>query len=139
MPGLPPTPVFGVTVQENFSDLVVATFGRGFFIFDDITPLRQLKDVGDSHVYLFKMPRPMYRFQTIARALAVPNDNDPTVGQDPPSPAPINFYLHRAAENVKITILDENQEVVRTIPDCLLATGKLKGERHQPDLVGSAV
>ena len=40
--GLPHAPVHWLTIQEHFSDLVVATYGRGFYILDDITPLRQL-------------------------------------------------------------------------------------------------
>jgi hypothetical protein len=33
-----------MAIQENFNDLVVATYGRGFWILDDITPLRELTD-----------------------------------------------------------------------------------------------
>jgi photosystem II stability/assembly factor-like uncharacterized protein len=40
--GLPHAPVHWLTVQEQFSDLVVATYGRGFWILDDISPLRTL-------------------------------------------------------------------------------------------------
>ena len=40
--GLPHAPVHWMTVQEHFNDLVVATYGRGFFILDDVTPLRQM-------------------------------------------------------------------------------------------------
>ena len=40
--GLPHAPVYWITMQEHFNDLVVATYGRGFWILDDITPLRQL-------------------------------------------------------------------------------------------------
>jgi photosystem II stability/assembly factor-like uncharacterized protein len=39
--GLPTIQVRDLTVQERESDLVVATFGRGFYILDDITPLRR--------------------------------------------------------------------------------------------------
>ncbi|MBM3792139.1 MAG: sialidase, partial [Acidobacteria bacterium] len=39
---LPHAPVYGITVQEHFNDLVIATYGRGFWIMDDITPLQQL-------------------------------------------------------------------------------------------------
>jgi hypothetical protein len=38
--GLPTIQVRDLTIQERESDLVVATFGRGFYILDDITPLR---------------------------------------------------------------------------------------------------
>ena len=39
---LPHAPVYWIVVQPHFSDLVVATYGRGFWILDDITPLRTL-------------------------------------------------------------------------------------------------
>ena len=32
----------GIVVQEHFNDLVISTYGRGFWILDDITPLRAL-------------------------------------------------------------------------------------------------
>ena len=40
---LPPAPVYWLDVQPHFNDLVVATYGRGFWILDDITPLQQLR------------------------------------------------------------------------------------------------
>ena len=40
--GLPHAPAHWLTVQEHFNDLVVATYGRGFWILDDVTPLRAL-------------------------------------------------------------------------------------------------
>ena len=39
---LPHAPVYWIAVQEHFNDLVIATYGRGFWILDDITPLQQL-------------------------------------------------------------------------------------------------
>jgi NAD(P)-dependent dehydrogenase (short-subunit alcohol dehydrogenase family) len=36
---LPHAPVSGIVVQERFNDLVISTYGRGFWIMDDITPL----------------------------------------------------------------------------------------------------
>ena len=34
---LPHAPVSGIVVQEHFNDLVISTYGRGFWIMDDIT------------------------------------------------------------------------------------------------------
>ena len=31
MPGLPPTPYYGIFHQEHFNDLVIGTYGRGFW------------------------------------------------------------------------------------------------------------
>ena len=41
--GLPTIAVRDMVIQSRESDLVIATFGRGFYVLDDITPLRQAK------------------------------------------------------------------------------------------------
>lgn len=40
--GLPAIKVFDIAIQERECDLVLATFGRGFYILDDYSPLREL-------------------------------------------------------------------------------------------------
>lgn len=41
--GLPTIAVRDAVIHKGMSDLVIATFGRGFYILDDITPLRLVK------------------------------------------------------------------------------------------------
>ena len=41
--GLPTIAVRDIAIQARENDLVLATFGRGFYVLDNITPLRQLK------------------------------------------------------------------------------------------------
>ncbi|MEP7265600.1 MAG: glycosyl hydrolase, partial [Bacteroidota bacterium] len=41
--GLPTIAVRDIAIQKRENDLVLATFGRGFYILDDYTPLRNLK------------------------------------------------------------------------------------------------
>ena len=41
--GLPTVAVRDMVIQSREGDLVIATFGRGFYVLDDITPLRQMK------------------------------------------------------------------------------------------------
>ncbi|MBK9637544.1 MAG: glycosyl hydrolase [Bacteroidetes bacterium] len=41
--GLPTVAVRDMEIQERESDLVLATFGRGFYILDDYSPLRKIK------------------------------------------------------------------------------------------------
>ncbi len=41
--GLPTIAVRDMVIQARESDLVIATFGRGFYVLDDIAPLRQIK------------------------------------------------------------------------------------------------
>src|SRR5215216_4894768 len=39
---LPRVPVYWMVVQEHSNDLVVGTYGRGFWILDDLTPVQQM-------------------------------------------------------------------------------------------------
>ena len=41
--GLPTIAVRDMVIQRREGDLVIATFGRGFYVLDDITPLRKVK------------------------------------------------------------------------------------------------
>jgi hypothetical protein len=41
--GLPTIAVRDMVIQAHEGDLVIATFGRGFYVLDDITPLRHMK------------------------------------------------------------------------------------------------
>ncbi len=101
---LPHAPVHHMVVQAHFNDLVVATYGRGFWIMDDITPLQQLTgEVLESDVHLFD-PRPAYRLQPI------------TGGPPVPSTATINYYLKEVPDGeVKITIIDEEGREVQDL------------------------
>lgn len=110
---LPAAPVYWITVQEHFNDLVISTYGRGFWIMDDISPLQQLTPqvlASDAHLFT---PRATYRFRDIT-APAVPWD-DPTIGDNPPYGAPINYYLKAAPSgDVTITVLNAQGQEVRT-------------------------
>jgi hypothetical protein len=62
---LPHAPVYGMVIQEHFNDLVIGTYGRGFWILDDLSPLQKLTaDVANANAHLFA-PRPAYRFTEV--------------------------------------------------------------------------
>ncbi len=42
--GIPTIAVRDIAIQKREGDLVIATFGRGFFVLDDLTPLRRATD-----------------------------------------------------------------------------------------------
>ncbi|MBM3808885.1 MAG: sialidase [Acidimicrobiia bacterium] len=110
---LPHAPVSGIVVQEHFNDLVISTYGRGFWIMDDITALRALPDVLRQDAHLFPL-RPAYRFRGIT-APSTPYD-DPTVGENPQYGASINYYLKGAVQGGgRLSILDARNQVVRTM------------------------
>ncbi|MBL4861796.1 MAG: glycosyl hydrolase [Crocinitomicaceae bacterium] len=52
--GLPTIAVYDIDLQKRESDIVVATFGRGFYVLDNYAPLRSISKVNlDKPVYLF--------------------------------------------------------------------------------------
>ncbi len=96
------------------ADLVAGTHGRGFWILDDLTPLRQAAAVKSAHgAYLFK-PEVAVRMRT--------GTNEPTpwppelpAGENPPPGATIDYYLASDATSpVTLDILDGTGAVVRT-------------------------
>ena len=111
---LPHTPMYGLVVQEHFNDLVVGTYGRGYWILDDITPLQQLTpDVEASAAHLFR-PRAAYRFRPISSQYTMFDDQ--TDGDDPPYGASINYWIGADGEGpAEIEISDARGEVVRTL------------------------
>ena len=70
-------------MQEHFNDLVIGTYGRGFWILDDITPLQQLTpEVLASAAHLFS-PRAAYRFRDVTPISA--QADEPSAGENPPT------------------------------------------------------
>ena len=61
---LPTIPVRDLAIQERENDLVLATFGRGFYVLDDYSPLRQMSQA--------TFDRDGYVFPTKAAVVEVP-------------------------------------------------------------------
>ena len=109
-----------MVIQEHFDDLVVATYGRGFWILDDLSPLQQLTpEIQASRAYLFP-PRPAYRFTDIAGNYSM--NDDPTAGDNPAYGARINYWLATTAP-ATIDILDASGASIRTIRDTTTKAG----------------
>jgi photosystem II stability/assembly factor-like uncharacterized protein len=132
---LPHAPVYWIVVQEHFNDLVIATYGRGFWILDDLTPIQQMtQSVRDANAHLFT-PRVTYRFRQ--STVSVTMSDDPTAGQNPPYGAAIAYYLKTAPSgDVKIRIEDAKGQTVRTItgaktPGINRVTWDLRGEQSK--------
>ncbi|MEO5567507.1 MAG: sialidase, partial [Gemmatimonadaceae bacterium] len=92
---LPSAPVSGIQVQEHFDDLVISTYGRGFWILDDIGALREMTPAiaaKDAHLFVL---HPTYRF----RPITAPSTtyDDPTTGTNPQYGAAITYFLKSAA------------------------------------------
>jgi photosystem II stability/assembly factor-like uncharacterized protein len=49
--GLPTIAVRDMVIQARESDLVIATFGRGFYVLDNVGPLREIKPESEEHFF----------------------------------------------------------------------------------------
>ena len=91
MPGLPPTPYYGLFIQEHFNDLVAGTYGRGYWILDDLGPIQQLTpEIAASDAHLFE-PRATYRLRPITEPSTMLGDW--ADGESPPMGAAISYWL----------------------------------------------
>ncbi|MCU0648560.1 MAG: hypothetical protein MUF00_11225 [Gemmatimonadaceae bacterium] len=111
---LPHSPVYWIAVQEHYNDLVLATYGRGFWILDDLTPLRQLDDAitnADAHLFT---PRFAYRMRQIEAPFF--DFEDPNLGTNPPDGAVLHYWSKaESKDSVSIDVLDGAGRVVRTL------------------------
>ena len=88
---LPDTPVHDIAVEER--DLVIATHGRGFYVMDNIAPLRQggLQTTSTFHLY-----KPEDALRGLDRSVAV------------------DYYLKQPAQKVTMEFIDPQGKVIRT-------------------------
>jgi photosystem II stability/assembly factor-like uncharacterized protein len=134
---LPVVPVADLTVKDG--DLVAATQGRGFWVLDDLQPLREAAahaakaDLGAAKAYLYPVA-PAVRLGT-AFSFGRPQG----VGTNPPTGAIIDYYLKEAppatqAGKVKLEILDRDGKVIQTFVGKPAEEGKdKKGEKDDKD------
>ncbi|MCP4977072.1 MAG: glycosyl hydrolase [Maribacter sp.] len=111
---LPPAPVYWLEIQERFDDLVVGTYGRGYYILDNISPLREFDlDAQNKDAHLFSL-REAYRFHNKQSIKTDgPSNNS---GKNPAYGADINYYIKDSTDQkVEIQIMDANDEIIRTL------------------------
>jgi hypothetical protein len=106
---LPATSVRDLIVKND--DIVVATHGRGFWILDNITPLRQLNR--DQHQTVLFKPQTALRVRANLNT-DTPLPPDEPAGENPPDGAMIDYFLSKDARDpVTIEIKDGKGQLVR--------------------------
>ena len=109
---LPHTSARDLWIHDN--DLIVATHGRGFWVLDDISSLRQItSSTAASDAVLFKSGS-AYRVRRDTYT-DTPVPPDEPGAQNPPDGAVIDYYLGKPANGpVRIEILDAHGKTVRS-------------------------
>ncbi len=113
---LPPVAVHDLAIQPREQDLIVATHGRGIYILDDISPLRQLSPkVLDSEAAVLQS-RPAVRISPGGDQRF--DGDDEYVAFSPPETATIVYYLKKRHMfgDIKVEVYDEKGDKISTIP-----------------------
>jgi photosystem II stability/assembly factor-like uncharacterized protein len=108
---LPVTSVRDLVVHED--DLVIATFGRSFWVLDNVTPLRQIDArAAASDVWLFK-PTTAVRVRP-GSDQSTPIPDDEALAANPPNGAMLDYYLkEKSAAPIQLEIFDSEGRLVR--------------------------
>jgi photosystem II stability/assembly factor-like uncharacterized protein len=109
---LPNTVVSDMTVKDN--DLVISTYGRGFWILDDVTPLRQMRAaIASTASVFFYKPAPASRMRW-DNTQDTPVPPEMKVGDNPPEGVVLDYYLAAPASGVvTLTISDTAGKTIR--------------------------
>ena len=110
---IPIVPIADLAFHKREQDLVVATQGRSFYIFDDMPLLYQMisGDVSSLDSKLFK-PKDAYRIGGGGRG---GRGGGAAIGENPPGGVVVNFWLKsRPQGEVKLEFLDSKGAVVNT-------------------------
>jgi hypothetical protein len=108
---LPPASARDLAVHGD--DLIVATHGRGFWVIDNITPLRQVgPTVKNSSAFLFAPAVAVNIIQSGDNGTPIPRDE--ALAENPPAGAVIDYYLGTSSSGpMVLEILDPAGDLVR--------------------------
>jgi photosystem II stability/assembly factor-like uncharacterized protein len=121
---LPSTSIRDLDVHTGYhmNDLVIGTYGRGFWVLDDITPLRQIaakaQSISSSSVYLFQ-PEEAIRARNNSnwdQPFSIEVPHVPNV----PYGVIVDYYLsHQPSGPIQLQVFDDHGNLVRTISSTL--------------------
>ena len=120
--GMPPAQVRDMTVQRRENDLVLATFGRGFYILDDYSALREITPAAlGEEARLFTL-RDAYLYNVTGLAPAGSAGQSPLSGlwraENPPFGAVFTYNVARelpADTRLVLTIVNQTGRPVRRL------------------------
>ena len=114
MAGVPVSQYRDITIQRREGDLVAGTFGRGVFVLDDYTALREVSAQTLAEKARLYSPRDAYQFNELNQYEATWGN---TTYRNPPYGALLTYSIGQApgAEKLAITIADEEGLRVRRL------------------------
>ncbi|MFN8571101.1 MAG: hypothetical protein U0132_03525 [Gemmatimonadaceae bacterium] len=127
---MPATSIRDLVIKDD--DLVIGTHGRGFWILDDITPLRQLAAVVAAGRAAVLRPQLATRVRySMYTDTPIPPDEPRSL--NPPDGALLHYYLPTDARELRLEILDAAGRVVRSYHKGVNADPDPRDQGNWPD------
>ncbi|MEM6522681.1 MAG: glycosyl hydrolase [Bacteroidota bacterium] len=130
--GVPTIAVRDMAIQAREDDLVLGTFGRGFYVLDDYSPLRNIKSLEGKSAELFPI-RDALAFEN-SYPLGLPKKafqgDDYYLGDNLGSEAIFTYYLKDKIASKKDQRLEKEKE---TTDDRYPSYDELKAEKNEED------
>jgi len=109
--GLPANAVKDIAIQQRENDLVLATFGRGFYILDDYSPLREIKpSLTEKNAYIFPIKNALIYIQ---RSNKYGQGANEYLGENPPYGATFTYYLKDVPKTQKEIRQEKDKELFK--------------------------
>ncbi len=106
---LPTIPVKDIAIQERENDLVLATFGRGFYILDNYAPLRDVKpELFTRECHIFPVKNSVLQIPDTGKSRGSQGEQH-WMAENPPIGAVITVWIKEALKTRK----QERQEAAR--------------------------
>jgi len=110
--GIPTIAVRDMVIQERESDLVLATFGRGFFILDNYSPLRELNDLRNSKAKIFKIKDALLYTPRFRGGYG--NGSMPYLAKNAPFGATFTYYLKEIPKTKQASRRKKEKELIKS-------------------------
>lgn len=113
MKNFPRVAVHDIVIHPRDNDIILATHGRSFWVFDDATAIQKMgADVMQKDAHLFET-RLAYRYATMMTRYGI--GDKPFRGQNPPNGALVTYYLKDkldAKTPIKLQIFDAANKMI---------------------------
>ena len=124
---LPSVSVRDIAIQQKENDLVIATHGRGFWVFDNLELLRQFnKKLRDSNAVLFQ---PDTTFLTKGRHIKTMNL---PIGQNPPNGLVAFYYVKEKPQfdnPLQLSVITDSGDTILTFTSISKKNKKTKNDK----------
>lgn len=109
--GIPDVSAMDIAIQERENDLVVATFGRGFYILDDYSPLRQInKEMLEKEAGIFPVKDALMYIESDGK---YGQGSNYFYSSNPPFGATFTYYLKEVPKTLKEMREEREKELVK--------------------------